>query len=259
MAIIALFYSSRRSSGRTYFTLDDLAFLVVNFSAFTGNDNPIALFQISDLLGQRSKRQRIGADVGFSVAVAHDQRRTAPRTDKHIGMIAKRDCQRKRAAQAGKHIGDSFTRSFSVFDPARDQVGNHFAVGVAFQLATVSCQFGLEFLEILDDPIVHQGDLIGGMRMRIFGCRCAVRCPARMCDPDIAGRIIAFQHGYQIGELAFCPAAHERAIVDRANPGTVITAIFHALETIDQPVCHWLIADDPDNSAHRFRSGVKTR
>ena len=39
-------------------------------------------------------------EVGLTLAITHDQRRTEPRTDQHVGMLAKSDRQRESAAQS---------------------------------------------------------------------------------------------------------------------------------------------------------------
>ncbi len=43
-----------------------------------------------------------------------------------------------------------------VFDP----VGNDFGVGLRFELESVFQQIGTQFLEIFDDPVVHDRDVI---------------------------------------------------------------------------------------------------
>jgi hypothetical protein len=49
--------------------------LVIDLRALPSDDDPVALLQIRDLLGQRRKRQRIGAQIGLALAIADDQRR----------------------------------------------------------------------------------------------------------------------------------------------------------------------------------------
>jgi hypothetical protein len=55
---------------------------------------------------------------------------------------------------------------------------------------------------------------------------------------------------HQIGKPPFGAAAHQRAIMQGADPGAVIAAIFHPLQAIDQPVGDAAIAHDPDDAAH---------
>src|SRR3546814_20673858 len=48
----------------------------------------VALLRSADLLGGRRQRERVGAEIGLAVAIAHDQRRAEPRADQHVGIIA---------------------------------------------------------------------------------------------------------------------------------------------------------------------------
>ena len=124
------------------------------------------------------------------------------------------------------------------------------AIGIALKRATGIAQFGAQLLVILDDAIVHQRDLFGSMRMRVL-CRWRpMRGPARMRDADLAGRGLLHQFGDQIVELAFGAAADQRAVIERADPGTVVTAIFHPAEAVDQPIRYRFLADDTDDAAH---------
>ena len=41
-----------------------------------------------------------------------------------------------------------------------------------------------------------------------------------------------------------------RSVMNGANPGAVIAAIFHPPQAIDQTVCNLVLADDTDNAAH---------
>ena len=48
------------------------------------------------------------------------------------------------------------------------------------------------------------------------------------------------------------PPALEPAVDDRAEPGTVITAIFESPETVHQPIRRFAPPDYSDNSAHKL-------
>src|SRR3546814_9668900 len=55
----------------------------------------------------------------------------------------------------------------------------------------------------------------------------------------------------QIGEFPFGAATDQRAVLDRADPGRIIAAIFHAAQPVDEAIRHLILADDSDDSAHR--------
>src|SRR3546814_19899116 len=54
----------------------------------------------------------------------------------------------------------------------------------------------------------------------------------------------------QIGEFPFGAATDQRAVLDRADPGRIIAAIFHAAQPVDEAIRHLILADDSDDSAH---------
>ena len=97
---------------------------------------------------------------------------------------------------------------------------------------------------------MDDGDLGRGMRVGIGRRRRAVRGPAGVGNADGAGGRIGVQHPGEIGKLAFGPAPHQRATMQRADAGAVITAVLHAPEAIDQPVGHAGAAHDSDYAAH---------
>ena len=168
-------------------------------------------------------------------------------------MLAKGNREREGAAQARQHIAHRFDRIGPGLDLGGDQVGDDFGIGLALEHPACRCQFGTQFLVVLDDAVVDDRDLAGGVGVGIGRSRRAVGGPAGVGDADDAGRGIAGQHRSEIGKLALGPATHQRTIVQRADPGAVIAAILHPLEAVDQPVGHAGRAHDPDNSAHSSR------
>ena len=62
--------------------------------------------------------------------------------------------------------------------------------------------------------------------------------------PISPGAGLLHQFGDQIVELAFGAAADQRAVVERADPGAVIAAIFHAAQAVDQPIGYRFLAND---------------
>ena len=54
----------------------------------------------------------------------------------------------------------------------------------------------------------------------------------------------------EIVELALRPPPLELAVIDRADAGGIIAAIFEPLEPVEQPLRDVAFADDPDNPAH---------
>ena len=222
--------------------------------ALAGNDHPVAFLKVGDALRQRSERQCIRPQEHLALAIAEYQRRAEPRADQQVGLLAKSNGQREGTAQAGQHGLHCIFGRGTLLDLAGDEVRNDLAVGFAFQHAPVRHQFFAQRTEVLDNPVMHQRNRGRRMRVGIIGGRCAVRSPTCMRNTDIAGRGFARQHLHEVGQLALCAAADQRSFIERADPGTVIAAVFHPLEAVDQTVRNRLATHDSDNAAHCFGS-----
>src|SRR5205823_8479221 len=101
-----------------------------------------------------------------------------------------------------------------------------------------------------DDAIVHHGHFFGGVRMRIVLGRAAMRRPARVANADGAFERLAFQPALEVLQLSLGAPPGELAAFERSNARRIITAIFEALERIDELRRGRLAANDSDNSAH---------
>ena len=94
------------------------------------------------------------------------------------------------------------------------------------------------------------------VRVGVADGRRAMRRPARVGDADVAVQRMRLRSSRgEIVELALGAAPLELAVVDRADAGGIIAAIFEPLEAVEQPLRDVRLADDPDNSAHHAYSG----
>ena len=57
---------------------------VAKVGARAGRDNPVALLEISDAVGERRERQSVRAEIRLALAVADRKRRALPRPDQEI-------------------------------------------------------------------------------------------------------------------------------------------------------------------------------
>ena len=254
VAEIALLHRCGRGPRGGDGALHRVVMLVEDLRALAGDDHPVALFEIADLLGERRQRQRVRAEIGLAIAIAHHQRRAEPRADQHIGLRAEHDGQRKSPAQLRQRslhrIGWRETR----LDLLRDEMRHHLAVGLAFKLAAARGQIVAQLAEVLDDAVVHQRQLGGGMGVSVAGGGRAMRGPAGVRDADMARRGVRGQLGHQIVELARRAAADQLTILHGAHARRIIAAIFHAPQPIDQPIRYLFLADDADNAAHTLET-----
>ncbi len=134
-----------------------------------------------------------------------------------------------------------------------DKVRDRFRVGLADEFAAAlrsSCSRRLA--EILDDAVVHDGDEIGGMRMRVVFRRAPMCCPARMTDADRAAERFALQPCFERVQFAFGAATAEHAMIERRDAGGIVAAILETLECIDELTRDRLVSDNSDDPAHPF-------
>ena len=80
----------------------------------------------------------------------------------------------------------------------RKQVSNDFGIGLGLETMTMTRQLAAQLIEIFDNPIVDNGDLIGGMRMSVDLARTTMRRPARVADTDAARNWLAPQRRFEI-------------------------------------------------------------
>ncbi len=230
--------------------LDAIVAGIVDLDRLTRDRDPIAFLEIRDPLRQRGERQRVGADEILALAIADGQRRTEPGADQQIGMGAEHHAKRKRAVKPRQNCSNRGARFGTAFDLPRDQMRDDFTIGLRLEVPPLGAQFVAERLEILDDAVVNQHDVADDVRMRIVLGRGAVGGPARMRNAAVAGQRAFGELGGKVEQLAGGAAAVELAVVDRADAGRVIAAIFEPPQPIEQAIGDRALPQDTDNSAH---------
>ena len=100
MAVIALVDQERRGVRFQHGALHDLRRAASWTSApCAGEDDPVAVLEIADGVGERRERDRIGAEIHLAVAVADRERRALARADQKIVLAGEQEGERKGAAQ----------------------------------------------------------------------------------------------------------------------------------------------------------------
>ncbi len=115
-----------------------------------------------------------------------------------------------------------------------DQMRDHLGVGFGREFGALCLQLAPQLGEILDDAVMHDGELVGRVRMRVVLGRPAVRRPAGMADADGAGQRLAREPDLEVFQLAFGAAAGQHAVFERRHAGGIVAAVFEALERLDE-------------------------
>ena len=253
MAMVALVDEHDRGQRLEHGAVHDRALGVVDFGAGAADDGAVAVLQIADGIGERGKRNRIGADVHRAVAEADRQRRAFARADQEVLLAGKQKGERESAAQPRQRRLHRFDRRQPVFEFLADQMGDDLAIGFGGELGALALQLAPQLAEILDDAVVHDRELVGGVRMRVVLGRPAVRRPAGVADADRSRQRLARELQFQILEFALGTPSRQRAVLERGDAGGIVAAVFEALERVDEKRCDRLTADDSDNAAHPSR------
>ncbi len=129
-------------------------------------------------------------------------------------------------------------------------MSDYLGVGLAHKLAAARDELFTQIPEILNDAVVHDGDQIGGMRMRIIFRRTPMGCPTRMADTDRASERFTLQSCFECMQLAFSAATAELAVIKRRDTGGIVAAILETLKRIDELARDRLVSDNSDDTAH---------
>src|SRR5579883_477255 len=119
-----------------------------------------------------------------------------------------------------------------------------------WQIPLPGSQLRAQLAEILDDAVVHHGDVLGRVRMRIGFVWLAVGGPAGVADPGMAVQRLAAQPLLEVLQLALGAPPLEMVALQRRNPGEIIAAIFQPLEGTDQLLRNRRARQNTDNATH---------
>src|ERR1700722_15975827 len=123
-------------------------------------------------------------------------------------------------------------------------------VGLAGEFCALLFQHLPELAKILDDAVVNDGHVFGGMRMGVVLGWLAMGRPPRVSDAGMTGERFGFQPRFKIFEFALGAAAFEMIALEGRNASRIIAAIFEALERIPQLLRNRPTPKNADNAAH---------
>ena len=199
-----------------------------------GQDEKVAVLQISDRRGERRKREGIGAEKHFTSSVAfakaHGERGAAAGTDQEIVLALENQGERKSPLEPRHARSHGLDRAEAATHRVAHQMGNDFRVGFGQKFMTLGLQFGAEFAKILDDPVVHDPDIGIDVRMRVVFGWPSMRRPAGVADSNVPAERFGGEANLQIFELSAHPATGQPARFQSRDASGIITAIFEPLE-----------------------------
>ncbi|MDF9863451.1 hypothetical protein M2437_002433 [Methylorubrum pseudosasae] len=223
---------------------------VVNLGTVAGQDRPITLFEIGDLIGEGRERERVRSEIGLALPEADGQRRAVAGADQEIVLAREQEGQGEGAVQARQRRLDGSHRPEPLLHQVADELRHDLGVGLALEARARCFEFALQLAEILDDAVMDHRQPLGGVRVGIGLVGASVRGPAGMADADRARKRRLGQLELQVRELALGPAAVEPAVIQGGDAGRIVAAILEPPQRLDQRVRDRLTPDDADDSAH---------
>ncbi|EXI75846.1 MAG: hypothetical protein AW07_00774 [Candidatus Accumulibacter sp. SK-11] len=132
----------------------------------------------------------------------------------------------------------------------RNQVRDHFGIGVGSEDVGESPEASTQRLVVLDDPVMDHGQPAGDVRMGVPLARHAVRRPARMSDAGPACGLRLLDLRRQFGNPANRPQTVQTAVVDQGEPGRVVAAVFELAQTFKQDGDDIAVSDRGNDATH---------
>ena len=216
-----------------------------------GGDNPIALLEIGDAIGEGGERQSVGAKKHRAVAVADRERRALASADQQVILAGEQIDERESAAHPLQRRGDRLGRLLALRQFVLDQKRRRFRIGLGGEAMALGDQLLAQRLEVLDDAVVDDGDARARVRMRVGFARLAVRRPAGVADADRPLERRRIELGFEVLELAFGAQPGQPAAFERRHPGRIVAAVFEPLEGGKNVPRHRLGSHNANDSAHR--------
>ncbi|GJD49993.1 hypothetical protein OPKNFCMD_2729 [Methylobacterium crusticola] len=232
---------------------DDGAGLVADLGAVPGQDGPVALLQIADLVREGGEREGVGAEIGLAVAEAQGQRGAVAGADQEVLLAGEQEGEREGAAQARQRRLDGRDGPEAGPHQVADELGHHLGVGLGLEGAAGGLELGLQLAEILDDAVVDHREALGGVRVGVGLVGAAMRRPAGVADADGAGEGVLEQLELEVRELALSPPPLQAAGFQGGDARRVVAAILEPAQGVDHLSRHGTPPDDSHDAAHARR------
>src|SRR5581483_11087146 len=113
-------------------------------------------------------------------------RRAFARADQQVVLALEEESERESAAQLLERGLDGGDGRLALLHLVSDQMRDDLGVGLADELGAVLAELLAQLTEILDDAVVHDGNAVGRVRMRVFLAGPAMCRLAGVTDADHA-------------------------------------------------------------------------
>ena len=250
MAVVALFREQAAGGAADDAALDGLARHFAEFGPGAGDNDPVALLEIGDPVGERGERERVGAEVHFALAVADRERRALPRANQQVLLALEEIDEREGAAQPLQRGVHRFGRALPRRHFVGDEDGGDFGVGFGGEAVALGGEFLTKRLEVLDDAVVDDGEAVARVRVGIALGRLAVGRPTGVADADGAAERVGAELGLQVFQLALGAQARQAPVLKCGYAGGVVAPVFQPLQGGDDLGRNRPMTQNADDSTH---------
>ena len=218
----------------------------------------VTVLEEDDLVGVGEDRRDVGCQEAFALAEPDDERDVLAGADEPVALADVHDREGVGAfeqAEGMAHGVGEVTR-IRLFDEVRDGL----RVCLRRQDVPARLESIAQLAEVLDDPVVDDGDLAGAIAMRVSVqvVRTAVGRPAGMGEADRSmGRAVG-DGGLEVDQLAG-PLLDEQVagVVHQRDPGRIVAAVLEPLEALDQDRARLARTGVTDDAAHVVTSSAR--
>ena len=229
---------------------------VDDLDARPAEDREIALFQIGDAVGERGERDGVGAKEHLAVAVPDGERRAFSGCNDQVFLAVEEKGQRVGALEPSDGLLGGVAGGEALVEERLAEKRYGFGVCLCLGAVALLCELFTKRLEILDDPVVDDGNGARAVRVRVqFGGRAMGR-PTGVADASFSGKRFVNEEVGQVDEFAYGSAPVEPALVHGRDPGAVISPIFQPFQRFDQRGRRLVIPKNSNNTAHYINPSV---
>ena len=259
--------------GKTYQILQgDLAladgenFLASNYvlqfvpGELTVKARDITIFQKDYFPCGSQKSRNIRGDKAFIPTDAQQKRRGVSRGVKHARLIRVNHDYGIGPVRASQRPRKSFTQPGTVKALFTNEMGEHFGIRIRGEGMPPGLQFIFQFLEILDNPVMDNGNsaILGNMGMGVSLHRKSMRGPSGMPDSrKNRNRLFSRDFFFQYGKFSRRFDNVEPALLFKGHAGGIIAAIFQTPQPVNQQGNGRFSSSISNNSAHNKFSAAQ--
>ena len=210
----------------------------------------VAVLEVDDATRDLQERRDVGRGEVFALAEPEEKGRTTPGDDDCLGVARRDHGDGKCALQLRNGLHGRGKERIARLAMLGDEVRDHLRIGVGTEFVAGFLQALADRLVVLDDAVVHEGDVARHMRMRIALGRRAVRRPPGVRDAGRAADVLRLGLRGELGHAARGADPFNGPVVDDRDARGVVAAVLEAPQPLDEDRNDVAPRGGADDAAH---------